>query len=104
MARYGWLALMPILLSTLSGCTWTEPAEPSAWMRRFQSQALSPDHALIEVALIERPLGDDYINRSVWQHTDELIIDLELRGALDDNGLRVGQLVGAPPNDFHTML
>ena len=104
MARRGWLALMPILLWALSGCNWTEHVEPSAWMRRFQSQAISPDHALIEVALIERPLGDDYINQSVWLHTDELIIDLERRGALDDNGLRVGQLVGSPPNDFQQLL
>lgn len=95
---------MPIVLATLSGCLWPEQVEPSNWMKQFKSQAIPPDHALIEFALIERPLGDEYINGRLWQHTDELIVDLEKRGLLDDNGFRVGQLVGAPPHDFQQLL
>ena len=89
---------------TLCGCLWTEPTEHSSWMKRFRDQAISPDHALLEVALLERPVGDDYINGQLWEHADELIVDLDRRGALEENGLRLGQLVGAPPSHFQQLL
>ena len=72
-------------------------------MRQFKSQAIPPDHALIEVAMIEVPLGDAYVNQKIWEHTCELI-DPGKRGILDDNGFRVGQLVGAPPLPLQKLL
>lgn len=79
-------------------------------MNRFQEKAISPDHALIEVALIERPVGDEYINKVIWDHADELFvnrdrrIDLDRHAALNENGLRAGQLVGTLPGDFQQLL
>src|SRR5207302_1139434 len=98
------LALIPLLLCNLSGCLWTDEVDHSSFLKRFQNQTISPDHALIKVALIERPLGDDFINQRLWQHADELIVDLEKHGALEENGFRIGQLVGTPPSDFQNML
>src|SRR5437879_7583076 len=88
----------------LSGCFATDSPEPSSWRKRFQDQAISPNHALLEVALLERPIGDEYINQRLWEHTDEWIVELERRNALDENGLRVGQLIGTPPGDFQQLL
>ena len=73
-------------------------------MKRLQAPAILPNHALIEVALLERPLGDEYINEELWQHADELIVDLDRRAALDENGIRLGQLVGSPPSEFQQLL
>ncbi len=74
-------------------------------MKRFRDQAISPDHALIEVALLELPMGDAYINEQLWKETDELIVDdPDRRQALEANGLRVGQLVGTPPGEFQKLL
>src|SRR5262249_29215655 len=61
------------------------------------------DHALIEVALLERPLGDDYINKEIWQRADELF-DQPCHAALEENGFRIGQLVGAIPGDLQQLL
>jgi hypothetical protein len=102
--RFGCLALMPIFVCMLAGCAQPEHVEPSNWVKQFKSRAIPPDHALIEIALIERPRGDEYINQHIWQHADELIVDLEKRAALDDNGLRVGQLVGTPPNGLQELI
>jgi hypothetical protein len=99
-----WLALLPVLVCLLPGCFWSTPAPQSSWLKQFNNQAISPDHALIEFALIERILGDDVLNQQVWQHTDQLIDGLERHGMLADNGFRIGQLVGAPPQDLQTML
>jgi len=96
-----WLAL---ILCTLTGCLGAEQIEHGTFLKRFRDQAITPDHALIEVALIERPVGDDYINHQVWKHTDELLVDLDRRKAHDENGLRIGQLVGAPPVEFQQLL
>ena len=95
---------MPIFFCTLSGCLWTEQVEHTSFMKRFQDKTITPDHALIEVAIIERPLGDDYLNEKIWQNTDELIVDLDCRSVLDQNGFRIGQLVGALPGGFQDLL
>jgi hypothetical protein len=101
--RRGWLALMPIVLS-LSGCLWTAQTEHASFLKRFQSKTISPDHALIEVALVECPLGDEYINETIWEQADQLIGDADSRHALDENGLRIGQLVGSPPAELQQLL
>jgi hypothetical protein len=102
-ARRGWWALVPILLN-LSGCVWTEQAEPSSWMKRLAKQTIAPDSAVIRVAILERPLGDDFINGKLWQHVDELVVDEDRRDLLDVNGFRVGQLVGPPTTEFQQLL
>jgi hypothetical protein len=65
---------------------------------------VDPNLITIETALIERPLGDSYIGRELWQDTDELLVGFEQRQILQENGLRVGQLVGPPPVGFQTLL
>jgi hypothetical protein len=102
-SRRGRLALLLIVLAMLPGCLWPEGRESSNWMKQFRSQALSADHALIEFAMIELPRGDDYINNELWKHTDEFVV-LDKRRYLDDNGFRIGQLVGLPPEDFQKLL
>jgi hypothetical protein len=102
-ARRGWWALVPIILN-LSGCLWTEQAEPSAWMKRLAKQTIAPDSAVIRVAILERPIGDDFINGKLWQHVDELAVDEDRRDLLDANGFRVGQLVGPPTTELQQLL
>jgi hypothetical protein len=98
------LALLPILFWTLSGCLWPEQIERTSYMKKFDKGNFSPNHALIEVALIERPLADDYINNKIWERADELLADSDRRRALDSNGLRVGQLIGTMPGEFQQLL
>jgi hypothetical protein len=63
----------------------------------------SPEHAMIEVALIERPLDDRYLNQEIWKHTDEFVT-FEKRSILEENGFRIGQMVGATPEGFQNLL
>lgn len=103
MPRRCGLALLPLLLMLGTGCVLPERGERTSWLNRMGS----PDDgrcAVLEVALIERPAGDTYLNRGVWEHADELVLDLDRRATLDENGLRVGLLVGAPPEEFQELL
>lgn len=98
-----WLWL-PLGFCMLAGCLSTAPPQgPSAWIKRLRPE-LPPDIAVIEFALIERPLGDAYLNRDLWTHTDEMLFDLDCRAALEANGLRVGQVVGITPAELQAML
>jgi hypothetical protein len=103
--RCGWLTLLPIFLCTLSGCLWPEEVERSSFIKRLQEKTISPDHALIEIAILECPIRDEYINEQIWKRVDELIVaDSDRRGALNENGFRIGQLVGPMPSELQQKL
>ena len=95
---------MPLCCCWLAGClaTSNDPGA-SAWTTRLRPE-LPPDVAVVEFTLVERSLGDPFLNHELWTHVDELFVDLEKKAALDDNGFRVGQLVGMTPADLHALL
>src|SRR5438105_6090141 len=90
-----WTVLL--LVGSAMGCTLPAHVKGPSWVEGLRSGAVvDPTVVMIETALIERPIGDSYINRELWQDTDEAFLGLTLREALHENGLRVGQIVGAP--------
>jgi hypothetical protein len=100
-----WLALLFVVLACAGGCALAPHVQGLSWIDRFRAPAPpDPNTIVIETALIERPLGDSYLCRELWQDTDELVVGLERRESLNENGLRVGQLVGTPPAGFQTLL
>jgi hypothetical protein len=62
------------------------------------------DVVRIDVAVIERPAGDRYLNHALWDLADEQAVDLERKTALDDNGFRVGLIGGMVPAEMLTLL
>lgn len=103
MAKRCWWALLPLFSCCLAGCLATGDQGPSAWTTRLRPE-LAPDVAVIEFTLVERDLGDPFLNRDLWTHTDELFVDLERKAALEDNGFRIGLVVGMTPADLHELL
>jgi hypothetical protein len=99
-------AFLPgLLLALLAGCVTGQGVRPGSPGGRLGAQAaLPPDAVQMEVAIIERPLGDAYLNKDLWSFTDEQVVDLEHKGALEDNGFRVGQVVGMTPAGLQSLL
>lgn len=62
------------------------------------------DVVIIDVAEIEQPPDDAYIDRELWTFLDEQAVGLEHKMALDDNGLRAGVVGGLPPGKLQAML
>jgi hypothetical protein len=88
-----------------AGCTFSTHSQGPSWVDYMRASAtLDPNTVLVETALVELPLGDPYVCRDLWRDTDELIVGLECREALQENGLRIGQLIGTPPVSFQTLL
>jgi hypothetical protein len=102
MRRAGILALA---CSMLAGCAGTEPVRATTSLaKRLYTPFQTNDMIYLVVALLERPVGDTFINKELWDYTDEQVVDLERKAALDDNGFRVGQIVGLPPARLQELL
>jgi hypothetical protein len=57
----------------------------------------------LQVAVLEVPVGDRYVNGQLWATIDEQVVAPDRRSALDDNGFRVG-VVGPRPDKFDELL
>jgi hypothetical protein len=89
----------------LVGCVPSQ-VKTTCWFRGrqpFQSPA-TPNTVQMEVALLECPVGDPYINRDLWTLADEQIVTPEQKAALEDNGFRVAQVGGIVPAELQTLL
>jgi hypothetical protein len=58
----------------------------------------------MEVALVEGPAGDAFLNDGLWTLADDQVISLEQKGRLDDNGFHVGQIGGVLPAGLQALL
>src|SRR5207247_4496708 len=90
-----------------AGCdSLPESARTTAWLKRtpFASPAANSQVVQLDVAILERPLGDPFLDKELWQHTDEMIVDLDRKAAVEDNGYRVGQIIGMTPGKLQDLL
>ncbi len=108
--RHLWAVMLALSLAPVGGCIST-PNGPAANERG--GTVLAPfrgptgnDIVQMDIALIERPADDPFINEQVWTQVDEQGIrvdgaqNLEQKALLARNGFRVGQLFGAPPAEL----
>ena len=63
-----------------------------------------PEMVQIDIALLERPLHDRFLNNELWLLADEQIIPLERKAYLEEAGFRIGQVNGLNPSGLQTML
>src|SRR5262249_2517256 len=104
-SKRSWLLLAPVLFMGLGGCAvFQDTSKVTSWLKRSRAPALDSNVVQVDVALIERPLGDEFLNKELWTHTDEMIVDIERRGVSEDDGFRVGPLVGGTPSGLQTLL
>src|SRR5262249_27208234 len=100
------MRLLPgLLIALLAGCTSATTHTTSWWerLRPFQGPT-GPDVVCMDVALIERPIGDPYLNDELWTSADEQGGALERKAVLDENGLRVGLIGGITPSRLLALL
>lgn len=105
--RQGTALFLGVWAALTAGCVTAQPVRaPAAWVQRLRpfQAAPRPDLVIMEVVLLERPVGDPYINQELWGLADEQVVPLECKALLEDNGLRVGQLGGIPPARLQTLL
>src|SRR5438445_5239054 len=91
-------ALVLLLVCGLAaGCTEPQTARSTSWLERLRAPAAGTDIIRLDVAVLERRLGDPFLDKELWGYTDAQTVPLDQKAVLDDNGFRVGQIVGMPP-------
>lgn len=101
--RRCWALGPGLLVSLLLGCAAGPVIRGSGRSDHYASGhgALPPDSVLLDFVLLERPLGDRYINEELWKNTDE---QMEGKEVVQENGFRVGHLVGMTPQRLQELL
>jgi hypothetical protein len=99
--------LVGLLAGLCVGCTTGDGARPATslfgGLRPLQVPA-GADIVRLDVALLERRVGDPYLNEGLWTLADESGVPLESRAALEENGFRIGQVGGLPPPELLALL
>jgi hypothetical protein len=102
-----WLiGILGLLAVAQAGCLSDTAAQRRSWLDRLRPFAgpAGSNVVALEVATIERPIGEKYINRDLWDNADEQVLSPEVKVALEDNGLRVGQIGGLVPPGLQELL
>jgi hypothetical protein len=111
-----WLAMLVVLgCGAWAGCL-SDRADRSTVRSDGPPLAglVGEDVVYLDVAVIERPLGDPFFNEELWTEADEQAlradggeqaISLERKTELEKNGFRVGQVGGLlPPTKLQDLL
>lgn len=98
--------LLALLTGWLAGClpARSESGGMLSVSRRPVVGNANGDVVHLDIAVIERPVGDRYLNRALWDLADEQVIGLERKPAVEDNGFRVGTIGGMLPSDLLALL
>jgi hypothetical protein len=104
--RHGQALWIGLLAGLLAGCSSGPPVHTTNWLDRLLSPAgpVGSYAVQLDFALIERPLGDGYLNQDLWVAADEQVIALEKRALLEGNGIRIGQVGGITPAGLQALL
>lgn len=102
---WGSTLLLGVLALCLSGCA-SAKNQTTAWLNKLRpwSGPKGPDVIQMDVALVERPVGDGYLNRALWTVADEQVVGLDNKAVLEDNGFRIGQIGGITPVELQSLL
>jgi hypothetical protein len=73
-------------------------------VRRPMESSLPGELVFLDVALVDQPAGDFFLDREVWEAGDEQGVELESKPVLEENGLRVGQVGGLLPSRLQMLL
>jgi hypothetical protein len=101
--RQSQAAVLALLLG-VGGCFTAQPEAPPLEARGHVEGLTGDDVVQLDIALVDRPDGDRFLNHELWELADEQGVSLEHKPILEDNGFRVCQIGGLPPAGLQALL
>jgi hypothetical protein len=102
------LAVVLALASGAAGCCFFGAKDGGAARhdvgRPPQASSGLGEQLYLDVALVEQPGGDAFLDREVWEAGDEQGVALETKPLLEENGLRVALVGGLLPARLQALL
>ncbi len=65
---------------------------------------LIPDRNALKIVIPEEPIDEINLDETLWSVVDEQVVGLEIRQALEANGLRIGIIDGSLPPEVEELL
>src|SRR5262245_5185793 len=98
--------LVAIALLLCSGCLWSRPAATGGWLtsRKATAAPRGDNVVVLQVSVLEVPVGDGGPTRQLWAGIDEGAVLLDRRARLDDNGFRVAVAAGNASDSLTALL
>lgn len=87
----------------LTGCL-SAPEVSHTVLDRLAGLPQGPDVIMLDIAVIEQPPADSYLDGDLWPAVDEQPVPLDRKAALEDNGFRVGVIGGMPAPRLQELL
>lgn len=88
---------------TVNGLVGRAPGGTASTVARSLAPAVPAEGLFVDSVLIERPVGDEALDRTLWQ-TDTAAVPPEVAALLAENGLRIMVVRGAPPPVLQRLL
>jgi hypothetical protein len=100
--RQGRRLIWGLWAGLVGGCLAGEPARPTSVTEHFSplERPAIANAIYMQTALLEAPVGDRYLNKDLWNQADDLVLTVDQKGLLEDNGFCVGQVGGVTPPEF----
>ncbi|MFO0877020.1 MAG: hypothetical protein U0840_06570 [Gemmataceae bacterium] len=101
-------AVVLVLTFALVGCCGlletSREVAPTIAERQPMGSTTPGQTFVLDVALLERPRGDAFLNQDLWELGNEQGVNLETKPILEEHGLRVGQIGGLLPPRLQALM
>ncbi|MFM7150624.1 MAG: hypothetical protein ACKO23_12335 [Gemmataceae bacterium] len=103
---FGLLVILGFVSGTGCGTLREKPEFKDPWINLNSSQRENADESayLVDVAFVERPMGDYFLNKEIWDLSNEQGVDLETKPHLEKNGIRVCTVGGLVPPRLQALM
>src|SRR6266851_10347341 len=97
---------MGLLAVPLIGCFSGRAEHSTAFLESFRPFKNAPGQDMIQMdlAFLEAPVGDAFLNQDLWAQADDQVVPLDRKAILEDNGFRIAQVGGNTPSGLQDRL
>ena len=102
-SRISWLLVLSSLLAACDSLPTGTSSDGKSTAFKLPPLPVARDAVELELVLIDRPVSDPLLGKSLWREVDQVGgLSLEQRAAVREAGLQVGQVGSTPPDALQT--